>query len=843
LNPQLIDLLPAKFKGSDLLEEYLESSEEILDIVLKKLTNLPRLLNPNSIGLTEEQADSLDLEDYDTDALPISNVLKLSKLINYAPWYWYDYWSDDQLRVNIRQAVYWYSMICRNACYEIISKLAGVETEVEELWTWDYEHFFHVDDDWVEPSVMFERGDFDEYNVLYPPEGGGLWTVAPYKSPHFNLILYLDEEVSVGEYRRGEISEIPDGVGRLQDDATWWTAYEASTEDIRPAHTVLHHYANIFGVAVENTSSYGYMVVGAQMMVNYHFELGAIATFDAVEDAAMNADSDFVISTEQAYPDAGTHSGKLSQDSQNAVTEIGYEWKDTDLDVVDSGQAYYIHSYIYVDPNILLNPSFEDWTGPVVDNWTHVDSNSTDEFGDVHDGSISILVQATTAGGYIYQSFPTVIGEDYTVTVWMKKGISAIRALVLHGMNIDDDTGYVAPADWTEYTLTFTAADTSELLFLRVEDNGGTGYFDDTSVIRSISILNFDFEDWTLGDPDDWDLAEATATEETVDVYSGSSSLKLTPTISGGGVTQTLSTNIGDTYRIKIMMKEGTSSVRASLYHGAEVLDTTDYVDPSDWTEYTLTFTAKYTTASLFLQVEDSGGTGYFDYIVGRRNIGIYVEGKGAAGAEYGSAAITTTEEWSETHGYIDSVVDGFYYRLRANLQKQEKVYIDNIVVYPVDRYYAWEPYCLTYSKVCSVLTRNWLSTSNPMDTGYYMDDGYYMDTGFVGVFNDLSYFKISNVNHGDEYEDPTYGLYMYPTYDWSDIDDDVYTGDITATFEDDEKYTIIADVPESEVHSDLVEIGFFTSDDELVAVMVHPYYTKRANHTLRYELQIYKAS
>lgn len=257
MNPKLISFLPDKFQGLNVLEDYLSACEDILDIILRKLENLPRLVNPSVYGLTTDETNMLEQSNYDEDGLPIENILRLARLINYAPWYWYAHITSKQLRNNVRQAVFWYQMVCRSACYEVIGKLVDINLGVEELWTWDYEHFFPTPDDWCTAQEMFDRGDFDDYNTLYPEsydEFGNpvFWTEPPYKSPHFNLILYLDEEINHRLDRLGLIDEVPEGVGRLQDDLDWWTAYMQSVENVRPAHTVIHYLGLIYCLCNED---------------------------------------------------------------------------------------------------------------------------------------------------------------------------------------------------------------------------------------------------------------------------------------------------------------------------------------------------------------------------------------------------------------------------------------------------------------------------------------------------------------------------------------------------------------------------------------------------------------
>jgi len=130
--------------------------------------------------------------------------------------------------------------------------------------------------------------------------------------------------------------------------------------------------------------------------------------------------------------------------------------------------------------NLVVNPSFETWTGGNPDGWT-IPANSshagsltwTQETTIVKDGASSLnLVIGTTQNPGFQQVVPITAGKTYTV---------AVSYYVVSGDGTDcriwssfkNATGFYATANWT----TAVAADATIQLKLQGSGSDGSGYF------------------------------------------------------------------------------------------------------------------------------------------------------------------------------------------------------------------------------------------------------------------------------------------------------------------------------------------------------------------------------
>ena len=136
-----------------------------------------------------------------------------------------------------------------------------------------------------------------------------------------------------------------------------------------------------------------------------------------------------------------------------SVTALNYVATDTSV----LGPELYVGSNAAADPNGTETNASTGWVGSTMT----VASTSADKYA----GTYSIYGSSpATSGSYIYYSFPTGIGNQYTVTFWAKRGATgATQYAGFYAM-----TGYsnaLLTSSWAQYTFTVTA--TGNYAYLR----------------------------------------------------------------------------------------------------------------------------------------------------------------------------------------------------------------------------------------------------------------------------------------------------------------------------------------------------------------------------------------
>lgn len=162
--------------------------------------------------------------------------------------------------------------------------------------------------------------------------------------------------------------------------------------------------------------------------------------------------------------------------------------------------------------NLLVNPSFETWTGGNPDGWT-IPANSThagsltwtQETTTVKDGSSALkVVIGTTQNPGILQVVPAEAGKTYTISFWyyVESGDDSDVRIWSSWKNGDtfiaDKTGMqpteYAPSNkgnWTKFTIDATAPTTTTALGLEIRAyKSSTVYFDNMFVGEKTTGLN-----------------------------------------------------------------------------------------------------------------------------------------------------------------------------------------------------------------------------------------------------------------------------------------------------------------------------------------------------------------
>ena len=193
----LIELVPEKFRGSTILQDYLEEAGLQVGSWLTKVRDIVKLVSPNTVA-------------------SIRYLRKLGALIgvDFSP---EDETTETKTRKEIAHAIEWYKVKGTYQSIQIISMIQQFTVNLYDMYTNDYVTFYMVD--WF-------VGDEDEN----PPGFDNSY----YKSPHFGL------EVLLNQVFEGDTPSISGSISYL-----WKTEYLDNlilqVDMTRPVHTVPHY--------------------------------------------------------------------------------------------------------------------------------------------------------------------------------------------------------------------------------------------------------------------------------------------------------------------------------------------------------------------------------------------------------------------------------------------------------------------------------------------------------------------------------------------------------------------------------------------------------------------------
>ncbi|KAA5826426.1 hypothetical protein FPF71_06305 [Algibacter amylolyticus] len=297
--------------------------------------------------------------------------------------------------------------------------------------------------------------------------------------------------------------------------------------------------------------------------------------------------------------------------------------------------------YLINPENLLGNGYFGEGEGNDFTNWSKNNGadRMTEERNDPLVGSRAIKVNNEVDGNewetqLVSDAFPTVDGEKYTASVWIKGSAVSIRFSTNPGVGGDQYAGsYTPTADWTQYTWTFTANSATTLLALDMGKTKGTFIIDAVEVVagetalplpsNDSALLNGDLENGEGDDFANWNQNNGTdrMTQETVDVLSGSRALKVNNGVDGNEwetqfVSDAFDVEDGASYTASVWIKGDPVEIRFSTNPGLGGEQYAgNYTATADWTKYSWEFNANSASMTLALDMGKTKGTFLIDAI------------------------------------------------------------------------------------------------------------------------------------------------------------------------------------------------------------------------------------
>ncbi|AUP77898.1 carbohydrate binding domain-containing protein [Flavivirga eckloniae] len=291
--------------------------------------------------------------------------------------------------------------------------------------------------------------------------------------------------------------------------------------------------------------------------------------------------------------------------------------------------------------NVLPNGYFGEGDGDEFTNWGKFNGADriTEERGDPLVGSRAVRIINPADGNewdtqFVTDAFPTVDGETYTASMWIKGAPVSVRFSTNPGVGGDQYAGgYTATADWTQYSWSFTANSATTLLALDMGKTKGEFIIDAIEVVKGAMALPLPSNDSALlngdleaGDGDDftnWGKFNGAdrITQEITDVLSGSRALKISNPVDGNEwetqfVSDAFATDDGADYTASLWIKGDAVSVRFSTNPGVGGDQYAGgYTATGEWTKYSWTFTANSATSLLALDMGKTKGNFVVDKI------------------------------------------------------------------------------------------------------------------------------------------------------------------------------------------------------------------------------------
>ena len=187
----LLQLVPAKFRSSQILIDYLQEAGLLLGDQLTKIRDIPKLLGPNTVS-------SIEYLRY------LGSVIGVS----FPP---EDETTEEEMRKTLSQAIDWYKMKGTYHSVLVVALIQAFTVNLYDMYTNDYSNFYLVD--------WFVGGENEN------PSG---FDASYYKSPHFAVEVLLNQ-----------VKEVDSGL------FLWRSEYLDNlynrVEETRPVHTVPHY--------------------------------------------------------------------------------------------------------------------------------------------------------------------------------------------------------------------------------------------------------------------------------------------------------------------------------------------------------------------------------------------------------------------------------------------------------------------------------------------------------------------------------------------------------------------------------------------------------------------------
>ncbi|WP_282116813.1 carbohydrate binding domain-containing protein [Cellulophaga baltica] len=293
--------------------------------------------------------------------------------------------------------------------------------------------------------------------------------------------------------------------------------------------------------------------------------------------------------------------------------------------------------------NLFANGYLLEGEGDEFTNWSKNNgaANMTAEATDVLVGFRALKVSNSEEGPeewkvqFVSDPTPTVVDEQYTVSMWLKGAPNEVRFSTNPGVGGDQYAGgYTITEDWTQYSWTFTANSATTIVALDMGKSLGTFLVDAIELVpgttalplpaNDSALLNGDLEEGDGADFANWSQNNGAdnMTEELTNVLSGSRALKVSNAEEGPEewkvqfVSDAFDTESGATYTASIWIKGAGAEVRYSTNPGlGNEQYAGNYTATDEWTKYSWTFTANTATTLLSLDMGKSAATFYVDAI------------------------------------------------------------------------------------------------------------------------------------------------------------------------------------------------------------------------------------
>lgn len=303
--------------------------------------------------------------------------------------------------------------------------------------------------------------------------------------------------------------------------------------------------------------------------------------------------------------------------------------------------------------NLIPNPGFELGSGNDFTNWSKFNGadlmTETKLAAEVRSGDRALKAEVTGAQANTGQAWsvqlvsaaiPTVIGEEYTFKIWVKKNAGTAVNQIRFSTQPDAlySANYTVTADWTQLSWSFTANVDATMMVLDLGETTGTFFLDDMELTGATAgppivnnlLLNGGFEEGQMNDFTNWSKYNGaeflTETKVENELRSGTRALKaeVTGTQANQGqawslqlVSAAIPTVIGEEYTFKAWVKKkaGTANNQIRFSTQPEALYSANYEVTEDWTQLRWTFNANVDATMLVLDLGETIGTYYIDDI------------------------------------------------------------------------------------------------------------------------------------------------------------------------------------------------------------------------------------
>jgi GH35 family endo-1,4-beta-xylanase len=309
------------------------------------------------------------------------------------------------------------------------------------------------------------------------------------------------------------------------------------------------------------------------------------------------------------------------------------------IDLAGNANTYFVDDMqlTSADAVVIGNGGFETGAGNNFTNWEKLNGASffTATTTDQRTGSRALKADVTgtqpnAGNAYSLQittdEINTVVGEQYTVSVWAKAATTPGVLQFFTRPNALYSGEYAIPSTWTKIEWTFTANETKTRIDLNVGKVAGIYFLDDVEINPAIinKALNGSFELGTGNDFTNWSKwsggANMTATTVATEVKDALRAVKVVNTAAGDpwGVqlaSDPMNLVAGKNYSASVFVRSnvGGETIRFSTYSSTGALIGPDFTTTTDWTKMTWNFTANAASLHILLDLGKNAGTFFVD--------------------------------------------------------------------------------------------------------------------------------------------------------------------------------------------------------------------------------------